>query len=133
MKAFIDSSFFISCIKHDDKNHKKAQRIADDLKSKSFALYTSYYIIDETASILSMIVSKQVAVDFLESVKSDVFPIILEINQKIRSKTYRFFKTIENKNIGMTDCYSALLMKENKIKKCFTFDKHFRDLGFEIL
>lgn len=80
-----------------------------------------------------MIVSKKVAVDFLESVESNTFPIILEINQKIRSKTYQFFKTIKSKNIGMTDCYSAILMKANKIKKCFTFDKHFKKLGFETL
>lgn len=133
MKAFVDSNFFIALSKKDDSTHQKAQKVLNKSKNKSIALYTSYYVIDETVTVLSRRLSKKEAIEFLSSIKDKDFPIILTIDQVIREKTYKLFKKVKNKSISMIDCYSAILMKANKIKKCFTFDKHFRDLGFEIL
>lgn len=133
MIFFIDTSFFIALIKQNDPHHQKARQFLDHVQNNSIVFYTSYYIIDEAATVLSMRVSKIRAVQFLKSLKDDDFPIILEVNEKIRKEAYQLFQRIKDKNISMIDCYSAELMKSKKIKQCLTFDQHFKKLGFDIL
>jgi len=39
----------------------------------------------------------------------------------------------KDKEWGLTDCYSFLLMQERKLSKVLTSDKHFQQFGFEVL
>ncbi|MFA4845586.1 MAG: PIN domain-containing protein [Patescibacteria group bacterium] len=133
MKAFIDSSFFISLIRKDDSNHEKALRILRGLKDAPVIFFTSHYVIDEVATVLSMRVSKSSATNFLHSTTEDDFPMILSLDTDTRDRGRRLFQNQQDKNISMIDCYCAVLMHSQKIKKCFTFDKQFKKLGFEIL
>ena len=134
MRIFIDSNFFIALSKEDDSTHQKAQNaLKNSQNERNIIFYTSYYVIDEVITVLSQHLSKKEAIEFLSSIDDAGFPIILEVDKDTRVKAYKFFKKTQDKNIGMIDCYSAILMKANKIKKCFTFDKHFKKLGFKIL
>ncbi len=133
MKAFIDSSFFISLVRTDDSTHEKALRILRDLKEIPLVFYTSDCVIDEVATVLSMRVSKRSAIDFLLSTSQDDFPIILPLDLDARDRGRTLFQNQKDKNISMIDCYSIVLMRAQKITKCFTFDKQFMKLGFEIL
>lgn len=133
MKAFVDTSFYISLLRKDDSNHERAKKILLSFKDKPLILYTSHYIIDEVATVISMRVEKEVALRFLQSVQEDDFPLILCVDDFVRQEAYRIFSHARTKNISMVDCYSAALMRQEGIKTCFSFDKQFRVLGFEIL
>lgn len=133
IRAFIDSNFFIALLKQNDECHQKAQRVLFAVKDNPIVFYTSYYIVDETATVLSMRISKGTANQFLQSLADTDFPILLEVNNELRLQSYKLFTTLDDKNISIIDCYSAVLMKMHDIKRCFTFDYHFKKLGFEIL
>ncbi len=45
---------------------------------------------------------------------------------------WKMFKKYEDKELSFTDCISFVLMKNLKLNKAFTFDEHFKQLGFEI-
>ena len=133
MKAFIDSNFFIALSNKIDSTHKKALKILKKIQNSNIDFYTSYHIIDEVLTVLSQRLSKKEAIIFLLAIKESNFPIILDVDEGVREKSYKLFKKIKIKDISMIDCYSAILMKQNRIKKCFTFDNHFQKLGFETL
>ena len=133
MKAFIDSNFFIALSNKTDSTHKKALKILKKIQNSNIDFYTSYHIIDEVLTVLSQRLSKKEAIIFLLAIKESNFPIILDVDEGVREKSYKLFKKIKIKDISMIDCYSAILMKQNRIKKCFTFDNHFQKLGFETL
>tara|TARA_Y100000310_G_C20183584_1_gene579305 strand:+ start:22 stop:426 length:405 start_codon:yes stop_codon:yes gene_type:complete len=134
MKCFVDSSFFVSLSKENDKNHYKALEIAIEAKDKKIVFYTSDRIIDETATVLSMKASKVIAVNFLDYIEKDEdSPMVLGEDNNTRGKARRLFRLRKEKDISIIDCHSAVLMKKQRIRKCFTFDKHFKKLGFEIL
>ncbi len=133
MKAFVDTSFYISLLKGNDSNHIKAKKILLSFEETSIILYTSYYIIDEVVTVISMRVGKDIALKFLRSIEQDDFPLILRIDDTVRENAYRIFSNAKSKNVSMVDCYSASLMRQEGIKKCFTFDKQFQTLGFEIV
>ncbi len=85
------------------------------------------------ATVLSMRVSKLDAVAFLTTTEHEDFPILLAVDEAARHSAYRLFKKITDKDISMIDCYSAILMKQNNLQNCFTFDQQFIKLGFKIL
>ena len=133
MKAFVDSSFYISLLRQDDSNHARAKRILQESAGRPLVFYTSFLIIDEVATVLSMRVSKKDAIAWLAATEQADFPIILNTDETVRQNARALFKKITDKNISMVDCYCAILMKQNGIQTCFTFDAQFKKLGFEIL
>ncbi|MDO8505577.1 MAG: PIN domain-containing protein [bacterium] len=133
MNLFVDSSFYISLLRQDDRNHNRAKEALEDEAKQSAVFYTSQYVIDETATVLSMRVSKTSAVAFLNATEEEDFPIILGVDEEVRRQGYAIFREAKDKDISMVDCYCAALMKKHAISKCLTFDKQFTQLGFKII
>jgi hypothetical protein len=46
-------------------------------------------------------------------------------------KAIDLFARYSDHELSFTDCVSFVLMKRKRIKRAFTFDHHFRLLGFE--
>ena len=133
MHVFVDSSFYISLLRKDDRNHTRAKEALEDAAKQSAVFYTSQYVIDETATVLSMRVSKASAVALLNATEEEDFPVILGVDEAIRQQGSAIFRETKDKDISMVDCYCAALMKQHAIIKCFTFDKQFKQLGFKII
>ncbi|EKD22819.1 MAG: hypothetical protein ACD_83C00257G0001 [uncultured bacterium] len=131
MKIFVDASFFVALAKKDDSCHQKAKEIINSISGVE--LYTAFYIIDEAATVLTIKTSKPEAVRFLNSIKQKDFPTILPFNKSDRLKAYDLFKESKINDISINDCISVIIMKKHGIKKCLSFDKHFKKLGFEII
>ncbi len=45
----------------------------------------------------------------------------------------KLYITREDKEWGLTDCYSSHIMEENEITKALTADIHFKQFGMDIL
>ena len=85
MKVFIDSSFFIALLCQEDSCHGRALSALEETREKNnFRFFTSFYVIDETLTLLAMRVSKQKALDFLLYTESTDSPRVLEVDKKNR-------------------------------------------------
>ena len=133
IKIFVDSSFFVASVKEADENHLKAKNLIEKIRTNDYLLYTSFYTIDESATVLSQRISKQVAIEFLDKFKNKDYMAILELDHISREKSYSLFKQIRSKNISMVDCHSIILMKENGITDCLSFDQHFSQFSLKLL
>lgn len=51
-KVFVDTSGWVALFVANDKNHKKATSIFEDLRKTNTQIYTSDYIIDETITTI---------------------------------------------------------------------------------
>lgn len=133
MNIFVDSSFFIALLRRSDAHHKRAVRALKDAEQTPGIFYTSYPVIDETATVLSMRVSKKTAIAFLHATARDDFPVILAVDDAVRQEGFHLFEHTADKDVSMVDCFSAVLMHTHGISQCFTFDRQFKKLGFEAL
>ena len=48
-------------------------------------------------------------------------------------KAIDLFEKYSNLEVSYTDCISFVLMSKNRIKRVFSFDKHFELAGFKII
>ena len=58
---------------------------------------------------------------------------VVNLNPILFRKSLDFYKTHQDKDWGIVDCFSFIVMKEVGIEQVLTFDKHFLQAGFQPL
>jgi predicted nucleic acid-binding protein len=132
MKLFVDTSAWLALFDKNDQFHKQAVEKNVMIKKGRIELITSEYVIDECITLIRFRVSHKTAVLFGDSLFSSNIINIVYINTTERQRAWNFFKKYRDKEFSFTDCTSFIIMKGLKLKKAFTFDSHFSQIGFEI-
>jgi len=132
MKIFADTSAWLALHDRNDKYHQEALTKSYQIKQQKLEIVTSDYILDESITIILFRVSHSSALLFGESILSSRIVNLINIDKAYLQKTIKCFKKFQDKRFSFTDCTSYVLMKDLKIQKAFTFDDHFRQMGFEI-
>ena len=132
MKLFVDTSAWLALNDRNDQYHSKAAARSAEIKRHRIELITSECILDESITLIRYRVSHQSAVIFGNSLLNSSIVRIEDVNTEERHKAWEIFKKYGDKELSFTDCTSFVLMKNLKLRKAFTFDEHFKQIGFEI-
>ena len=132
MRLFVDTSAWLALNDRNDQYHNKAVLKSTEIKRQKIELITSEYIIDESITLIRYRVSHKAAVIFGDSLINSNIVRIIDVTGEDRIKAWEMFKGYEDKELSFTDCISFVIMKNLKLYKAFTFDEHFKQMGFEI-
>ena len=77
--------------------------------------------------------NKDLAVKIGESIKTSKITRIIKVDEEIFHKAWEIFRKHRDKHWGFTDCTSFAIMEKMNIKTAFTFDKHYKQAGFNTL
>jgi hypothetical protein len=127
---FVDTSAWIALVDKDDSHHKEAASSYPSLLKNHRNLITSNFVIAETYIIILNELGHKLAIDFLEKLKAS--PRILKIysNEDIEAEAEPILVKYSDQDFSYTDAVSFVIMKRQKIRKTFSFDKHFVIAGF---
>jgi predicted nucleic acid-binding protein len=127
---FVDTSAWIALVDKDDSHHKEAASSYPSLLKNHRNLITSNCVIAETYIIILNELGHKLAIDFLEKLKAS--PRILKIysNEDIEAEAEPILVKYSDQDFSYTDAVSFVIMKRQKIRKAFSFDKHFVIAGF---
>ncbi|MEX1014067.1 MAG: PIN domain-containing protein [Candidatus Paceibacterota bacterium] len=119
----LDSSVWIAILDKKDSQHKKAEKVLNNITGK---VLVTEYILLEVSTVLSQKVSKNSSNDFIKFVISN-----RDINLKVFSSQEfnsitSFYLTLKNKRISFVDCSLIWL---SKVHRVISFDK---DLNKEL-
>lgn len=106
---FVDSGAWIALLNQKDQYHDDAVVIYSSLKQQNTRLFTTDYVIDETATWLKYRANHQVAVQFLdliESVEKTGVLTIAEIDKNLFQEAKRLFCQYDSVQLSFTDCTS---------------------------
>lgn len=129
---FVDADAYIALKVEKDFHHKKSILFLNTITSSQEKLATSWMVVNEVATKLAMFTTKSKSLEFLDELLSSDTEIIY-VNERIRGSILKFFKKQTSKKVSLTDCTNMAIMKSMKIKKIFSFDKHYEKNGFELL
>jgi predicted nucleic acid-binding protein len=59
--------------------------------------------------------------------------VIVFIDKQLEKHTCNYFKTLENSEISFTDCTSFVVITRLNLDYVFTFDRHFKSQGFNVV
>ncbi len=132
-KVFLDTSYAIALSVPKDQNHEKAIHIADFLEVDSAKLITTRAVVLEIGNALSAEKHRQAAVELLESLEEDPEVEIVPVTEELYQRGFKLFKDRPDKEWGVIDCISFVVMEDREISTALTADMHFQQHGFKAL
>lgn len=108
-RIFIDTGFIIALINKRDQYHRKASELAD--RFEGYPLLTTDAVLLEIGNALASNY-KQQAVEFIEkSLASDEVEVV-KLNSHLFLQALRLYKAYQDKEWGLVDCISFVVMRE---------------------
>lgn len=133
IEVFLDTSFAIALSSATDKNHGQAVQIADQLEKNQTRLVTTQAILLEIGNALSKTKYRLAAIKLLASLEADPNVEIVELTEQRYQEAFNLFKNRIDKEWGLVDCLSFIVMQNRGITEALTADQHFRQAGFRNL
>jgi len=131
--VFVDTSAWLALINKSDAFHVKAKNIRDILLHDNIQFIVTDYVIVEVANSLSKIPWRSSAIQLINSIQLSENIRVVEINKEIYNEAWGLYSKRTDKEWGLTDCASFVVMKRYAITVAFTNDHHFEQMGFNIL
>ena len=131
--VFVDTSAWLALINKSDTFHVKAKNIRDILLRDNIQFIVTDYVIVEVANSLSKIPWRSSAIQLINSIQLSENTRVVEINKEIYNEAWGLYSNRTDKEWGLTDCASFVVMKRYAITVAFTNDHHFEQMGYNIL
>ena len=136
MIVFVDSSALKADYDSKDHNHAAARRLMQQIAARetevtSFA--TTDYVLDEAITLTRFAHSHAKAVELAEAATTSRFVRLIYSDAELFSEGMQIFAGHEDKEWSFTDCISFAAMKRYDVKTAFTFDAHFKQMGFDMI
>ena len=132
-EVFLDTSFAIALSATTDQNHIKAIKLAEQIESQNLRLVTTQAILLEIGNSLSKQRYRTAAIQLLESLESDINIEIVSLTSELYNSAFELFKSRQDKEWGLVDCISFVVMEHRGITEALTADDHFNQAGFRAL
>lgn len=130
-RVFVDTSGWVALFVENDKYHKKAKSIFENIKKSKAIIYTSDYVVDETiTTIRGKGGYKQSLLAGNVFFTSKIIEIVL-VSPDHFQNAWQLYQKYRDKEFSFTDVTSFSIIKSFNIKKAFAFDRHFLQVGIE--
>ena len=130
---FVDTGAWFALADEDDAHHKDAASIFPSLLQSYKELVTSNLVVAESYILILKGLGHNAAVDFLDHMNGSPRIKRLHATFDIEKEAEEILKRYIDQDFSYTDAVSFSIMNKFKIKKAFTYDKHFQIMGFIIV
>jgi uncharacterized protein len=129
-KIFLDTSFVIALINDRDENHEQAQALAWIYDGEE--LLTTEAILLEIGNGLANDF-RQEAVAVISALRSSAKTEIVSFTSDLLERGLTLYATRADKQWGLVDCISFVVMRANGMIEALSFDHDFEQAGFVLL
>ena len=131
--VFVDTAGWMACADESDPAHQRARQARDAALEEGKILVTTDYVVDETLTLIRVRLSLIAAEAWWSQVEDSSRLRWEWIGVARAEKARDLFFRHRDKSYSFTDCSSFVVMKELKLKQALTTDRHFRQMGFDVL
>jgi uncharacterized protein len=132
-RIFIDTAAWLALANKSDVLHQRATQLNQDLVSGGAHYITTDYILTEVANSLARPPYRKSIIRFLDAIFSSRGITILTITRERFLRAWQLYKNRSDKEWGLTDCTSFIIMEEQRLQEAFTSDRHFQQAGYVCL
>lgn len=132
-ELFLDTAYAIALASTTDQFHSSAVQLAIQLRESGSRLITTRAVMLEIGNALSKSRYRQSAVKLLSALEADPHVGIVPLTEDIYAQAFSLYTNRPDKEWGLVDCISFIVMEERKISAALTTDEHFIQAGFRAL
>jgi len=132
-EMFLDAAYAIALSASNDQYHRQALDLADELEASAVRLVTTRAVILEIGNALSKLRYRRAAVELLNALERDSNVEIVPLSETLYDRAFQLYQARPDKEWGLTDCISFVVMQERELTQALTTDQHFQQAGFQVL
>jgi uncharacterized protein len=131
-RLFLDTAFAQAWLNSRDQYHAKAVQLTQKVEQAS-RIWTTRMILIELADAFSALnrLGASTYVRFIAT-QPNKFRIV-EVDDILYNRGLDLYESRPDKDWGLTDCISFIVMRENGLTDALTSDQHFVQAGFRAL
>ncbi|HVT43623.1 MAG TPA: PIN domain-containing protein [Thermoanaerobaculia bacterium] len=133
VELFLDTSYAIALSAPSDQHHDRAVGLAREIESENRRLVTTRAVMVEIGNALAKQRYRAAATALLAAMEEDSGIEIIALSDTLFSRAMLIFRERTDKEWGLTDCVSFVVMQDRHITDALTADTHFRQAGFQPL
>ena len=125
---YCDASFFVALFSKKDSRHNRALELFKEIKKYRISIYTSWFTVSETMTVLLYRYSYSEALAFNKSI--DLYKILISTEGQNNQAIALFNLFARDRKISFVDALSYVLIKEeHREMPALSFDEDFKTLG----
>ena len=132
-KIFLDTSYAVALSGRADENHPRAVELAQQLQASGTSLITTRAILLEIGNTLARARHREAAVKLLTALEHDAKVEIIPASDELYQRALTVYRDRADKEWGLIDCMSFVVMNDHGLTDALTADNHFRQAGFRVL
>jgi predicted nucleic acid-binding protein len=131
--VLLDTSFILALENRDDPFHAKAKELARTLMVEDCLLLLHWGILLEIGDGYARIDRREKGWQLLDKLRREEGFQIAPLSDPLLDDAISLYRDRRDKNWGLTDCISFVLMRREGISEALSADMHFRQAGFKAL
>lgn len=132
-EVFLDAAYAIALAVPNDQYHELALTLAEQLEKQQARLITTRAVVLEIGNALAKLRYRRAAIDLLNSLEEDPTVEVVPVSEQLYERAFQLYRERPDKEWGMTDCLSFIVMQDRALTDALTTDEHFQQAGFRAL
>jgi|SRR6476646_5932650 predicted nucleic acid-binding protein len=130
---FLDTAYVYALLNTRDEWHERAKNWQAFLAARRQTLITTEFILVEIGDGLANLRFRKQAIDTIDALRSSALVEIVPASSDLLAKAIDLYRDRTDKEWGVTDCTSFLVMQTHGIQDALTCDEDFIQAGFQAL
>lgn len=131
--VFVDTGGWMACADRVDSAHVACTAARDATLEAGRILVTTDVVVDETLTLIRFRLGLAAANAWWQQIDGSARLRWERIEHDRFERARNLFFQHRDKDLSFTDCTSIAVMRELKLKTVITTDRHFHQVGFDVL
>ena len=130
---FLDTAYVNVLVNTRDQWHDAAVQWERKLATAKRRLVTTEFVLVEIADGLAAVRFRVQAIQVIATLEASALVEIIPASSRLFTAALELYRSRGDKDWGLTDCASFVVMSERGFSEALTTDDHFRQAGFRAL
>ena len=131
--TFLDTAYIYALINTRDEWHEEALKWQERLEEERRRIITTELKLIEIADGLASVRFRNQATQIITTLKSSPCVEVIAMSSGLFAEAFSLYRERGDKEGGMTDCVSFVVMSTRGLVEALTGDDHFKQAGFRPL
>lgn len=130
VERFMDTGYWLALAVRSNQLHERAVRLSGSIRG---LLVTSDAVLLELGDALARVPMRRYAVTLLTDIRTAPETEVVPLSPQLFARALELYAARPDKEWGLTDCVSFVVMRDRGIREALSADRHFVQAGFRAL
>jgi len=130
---FVDTAGWVACADSADPDHARSCAARDAALEAGQIFITTDFVVDETLTLVRFRLGLDAAEAWWQQIDRSARLRWERVDSSRFEKARGLFIQYSDKDFSFTDCTSFAVMREMRLTRALTTDRHFRQMGFQVV